>query len=70
MSSERNTLLWSQVPDDGVGEQQTLQAQVLQEPAAADDALQSSGGDDGAGQIHVEQLQLAVVVVVGGMAIG
>lgn len=47
------------LPDDGVREPQTLQAQVLQKPAATDDALQGRGGDDGVGQIHLNQLQLA-----------
>lgn len=50
-----------QVPDDSVGQLQTLQAQVLQEAAVTQDALQSSSGDDGVGQIHLQQLQRAAV---------
>lgn len=51
---------WSwDVLDDVVRELQTLQAQVAQQPAATDDALQSRGGDDGAGQIHDGDLQRA-----------
>lgn len=45
--------------DDGVRQPQTFQAQALQEPAAADDALQSGCRDGGAGQVHLHQLQTA-----------
>lgn len=45
----------TRLPDDAVRELQGLQAQVLQLPAAADDALQSRGGHDGAGQIQFHE---------------
>lgn len=56
---ERGSWRAENLPDDGVRELQTLQAQVLQKPAATDDALQSRSGDDGVGQIHLNQLQWA-----------
>lgn len=52
-----------EVPDDGVGQLKTLQAQVLQEAAVTQDALQSSSGDDGVGQIHLQQLQRAAITL-------
>lgn len=45
--------------EDGIRQLQTFQAQVLQEPAATDDALQSSWRDGGVGQVHLDQLQTA-----------
>lgn len=50
------------VPDDGVGQLQTLQAQVVQEAAVTQDALQGRCGDDGVGQIHLLQLQQAAIM--------
>lgn len=47
------------VPYDGIRELHTLQAQMLQTPAATDDALQSRGWDDGVGQIQLHYLQEA-----------
>lgn len=47
------------LPDDVVGELQTLQAQILQLPAVTHDALQRCGGDDGAGKVHHNDLQRA-----------
>lgn len=46
-------------PEDGVRELQTLQTQILQQPAAADDALQSWAGGNRAGQVHLNYLQCA-----------
>ena len=45
--------------DDGVRELQPLQTQILQHPALTDDALQSRGGDDGTGQVQLDDLQRA-----------
>lgn len=45
--------------DYGIRQLQTFQAQVLQEPAATDDALQSWCRDGGVGHVHLNHLQRA-----------